>query len=464
MITKLKLGNFRVFCEPVTVRFRPITVLIGRNNAGKSSIIKFLLMLQQSLYMDSPDFLNPEGERVKLGDFGSLKNSQSKKDSLMFELELETGKAPRGAEFVIDGVKRVIAGKKEETLRTPPPDESSLEQESKAHFIIAADVPYPRTKTGTHALTAKSNSGFVLSLERKIRRHSSALMGFTKLAEKVAVEHPGKIADDWLKKMFAGGSELDSKQQLMHLQSMEEMYTEMYIGGARTDIADMRHIKPARQAFSRVLEMAHPVEGSVGQDGKFALPHLKEMMKKPSAQRAQLVSAYLESVGNIKKILFKKSDGVAADVHAMVMAVNSKTGASSHLMDFGFGVSQALPVIVQGAIAPKGAQFMVEQPEDQLHPTAQLELGSFFADIWKKFGVGSIIETHSDNILLRLRRLIANGTLDKDDVSVAYFEIKKGKATVENLAIESDGSMRPGLPMEFFHASIREALNLRAKQ
>ena len=76
-------------------------------------------------------------------------------------------------------------------------------------------------------------------------------------------------------------------------------------------------------------------------------------------------------------------------------------------------------------------QLMIEQPEAQLHPTAQLELGSYFADIWKERRVGSIIETHSGNILLRLRRLIANGSLNPEDVSVAFFDIEEGKASRE---------------------------------
>ena len=35
MLTELKLSNFRIFDDEVTVRFRPITVLIGRNSSGK---------------------------------------------------------------------------------------------------------------------------------------------------------------------------------------------------------------------------------------------------------------------------------------------------------------------------------------------------------------------------------------------------------------------------------------------
>ena len=56
MLKELKLSNFRLFNDEVTVRFRPITVLIGKNNYGKSSIVKFLLMLRQSLNKDSSLF------------------------------------------------------------------------------------------------------------------------------------------------------------------------------------------------------------------------------------------------------------------------------------------------------------------------------------------------------------------------------------------------------------------------
>ena len=86
MLTELKLTNFRIFDDQVTVRFRPITVLIGRNSSGKSSIIKFLLMLQQSLDPGNPQFLSPEGERVRLGIFSELKNTPSRKRNLSFEL------------------------------------------------------------------------------------------------------------------------------------------------------------------------------------------------------------------------------------------------------------------------------------------------------------------------------------------------------------------------------------------
>ena len=115
---------------------------------------------------------------------------------------------------------------------------------------------------------------------------------------------------------------------------------------------------------------------------------------------------------------------------------------------------------------PPHTSLMVEQPEAQLHPTAQLELGSFFADLWIQRKVGSIIETHSRNILLRLRRLIARGELSHEDVTVAFFTVDeqdRNMPIVKNLDINEDGSMEAGLPMEFFGADIMEGLKIGAK-
>ena len=85
--------------------------------------------------------------------------------------------------------------------------------------------------------------------------------------------------------------------------------------------------------------------------------------------------------------------------------------------------------------------------------------------LWNTRKVRSIIETHSDNILLRLRRLIAKGDLKSEDVSVAFFDIDdRKKVTIKNLTIGEDGSMESGLPMEFFHTNIEEALKMRIKE
>src|SRR4028119_457674 len=90
MLTRIKLKNFRAFREEVDVRIRPITILIGRNSAGKSTLIKFLLMLQQTLESSEGDFFATEGRHVSLGNFSDLKNYLSRSNSFKFTLDLKT--------------------------------------------------------------------------------------------------------------------------------------------------------------------------------------------------------------------------------------------------------------------------------------------------------------------------------------------------------------------------------------
>ena len=229
----------------------------------------------------------------------------------------------------------------------------------------------------------------------------------------------------------------------------------------RYQINSIRHLSPIREESQRVILASYPPADDVGQRGQYALPHLQQIITE-HGERYEFLQPHMESVAGIEDIKFKTSSGYISQVFAR----NKSTGADVLIADYGFGVGQCLPILVQGAIMAPETTLMVEQPEAQLHPTAQLELGSYFADLWNERKVGSIIETHSDNILLRLRRLISNRRLSHQDVSVAFFtfdEDNRNMPVVKNLDINEDGSMEAGLPMEFFGADVLEGLRLGAR-
>ena len=448
MIRELKLSNFRLFDDEVTVRFRPITVLIGRNNAGKSSVINFLLMLQQSRNDSAAEFLNPEGERVKLGSFKSLKNSVSEKKFLSFELDIHTSKLP------IDKLSKPIEATPERiekrahtdgAERGPKPDQrTEIRPEPQADFIVTASIPYNKVRVGNLRIEIKINGEFQDELKGKIRKISSSLISeitrIDKIDERLLSEkNPSKMISETLKIM----------DRHIYLSTLIE------------EIKNIKHISPTRVSFRRVVELATPPDDSVGQNGEYAIPHLHRLMEKPD-RRSDILSMYLESLVDVESLEFK-GQTLGALSHVTALATNSKTKARSYLSEFGFGVSQVIPVLVQGVLMEPYTQMMVEEPEAQLHPTSQLEMGSYFADLWKRRKVGSIIETHSGNILLRLRRLIAKGDLKPEDVSVAFFDNEEGKPIVKNLDIDSDGAMQEGLPMEFFGADIIEGLELGSR-
>ena len=422
MLTELRLTNFRIFDDEVTVRFRPITILIGRNSSGKSSVVKFLLMLQQSLGPGNPQFLTPEGDKVNLGVFSELKNSLTRKRNLKFEI---AAKSPVAQPSL--GMLR--------TLELPEDVDFS-----KLLYKTNATGSYgKRTRRGhaSHSLVDELSGTKFLTVFTEILDDSTFLAQSTELS-------------------------VDTQRLRERLQASLTRFLKEHhlLDTLRYQINSIRHLSPVRDESQRVIIASPPPIDYVGRRGQYALPHLQQMMTEHS-DRYEFILRHLENVAGIGDIEFKKSTGYVSQAFAR----NKATGADVLIADYGFGVSQCLPIFVQGAIMPPHSALMVEQPEAQLHPTAQLELGSFFADLWKERKVESIIETHSDNILLRLRRLIAKGNLSHEDVSVAFFTFdqdNRNMPIVKNLDINEDGSMQPGLPMEFFGADIIEGLNLGA--
>ena len=81
----------------------------------------------------------------------------------------------------------------------------------------------------------------------------------------------------------------------------------------------------------------------------------------------------------------------------------------------GVGVSQLLPVLVLCLLSEPGSMILLEQPELHLHPALQQRLADFLIAVARS-GRQLIVETHSEYIVSRLRRRIAEDTSDEDDL------------------------------------------------
>ena len=92
-LTHFGLDNFRVFGEPTLFEFRPITILTGTNSSGKSSLIKAIQLLQNSLvksenigigaYFD--DFFKLiSADNINIGHFDNWVNRDSPEKEIVF--------------------------------------------------------------------------------------------------------------------------------------------------------------------------------------------------------------------------------------------------------------------------------------------------------------------------------------------------------------------------------------------
>jgi ABC-type ATPase involved in cell division len=463
MITNITISNFRAFQSSVRIRLRPITVLIGKNSAGKSSLIKFLLMLRQTLESQSDQFFVTDGKLVRLGTWLDLRHSNTRQGKAFnsyfrYRIGIETSDLPP-PEFhamwqAVSGSQPIIAEGGKFRLNLEFPREAQKKELPKANFTIGHRVYYGRQfKYGVHEVIGGWDN--VKNRFHKRTVNNLHRVGFLRFAERT----------DSLNKMLEG------------------VTAEPFLDTLRHEFLTIRHLSPVREESQRVVQTGSSPPGDVGQKGEFTMPHLVEILKNTAMhEQSALIKKYAKLVAGVDNL---DSQRRFAKMLTEIVAQNPDTKAKCLLADFGFGVSQCLPIFVQGALHHRNQLLMVEQPEAQLHPTAQLELGSFFAELWNGRGVPSLIETHSPNILLRLRKLISKGQLSPADVSVAFFTVGKRSrpsmemiddlfgdeegmpgrfpaVVVKNLNINPDGSLgskEDGLPMEFFGADIKEALD-----
>ena len=138
-------------------------------------------------------------------------------------------------------------------------------------------------------------------------------------------------------------------------------------------------------------------------------------------------------------------------IHHMYVTQN---GLPLDITDVGFGISQVLPIIIQGFLSQRGSLTIVEQPEIHLHPKMQADLGDLFIDIVNSDNKKLIIETHSEYILRRIRRRISEGKLNKEDVAICLFHPKsrENSAWVELLEIGEKGAFK--WPEEYYDGEL----------
>lgn len=103
------------------------------------------------------------------------------------------------------------------------------------------------------------------------------------------------------------------------------------------------------------------------------------------------------------------------------------------LTSVGTGVSQLLPVLVMCLQAPVGSLLLIEQPELHLNPRVQQRLADFLLQIAQS-GRHLVVETHSEYLISRLRRHMAEDESDTVTEQVGiYFANRIDGATTYSL-------------------------------
>ena len=149
-----------------------------------------------------------------------------------------------------------------------------------------------------------------------------------------------------------------------------------------------------------------------------------------------------------------------------------KDALKINLKDVGLGMIHTLPLVVRASIdAPEDTLIIIEEPELHLHPAAHGNLAEMFALSLKDKHKKYFIETHSQNFVLRLRRLIAEGKMNPEDVVIYYVDFDEAANESQLIRINIDDMGRPTdesgkiyWPAHVFSETLDETTAIRTAQ
>jgi predicted ATPase len=203
--------------------------------------------------------------------------------------------------------------------------------------------------------------------------------------------------------------------------------------------------------------------GFIGKKGEFlaAVLHAsraREVTSFDGAGKARQM-VLTEAVNQWASWLQIADEVLTTDLGRLGIQVSIRRGGvpALDLTSVGVGVSQLLPVIVMCLASPPGTLILLEQPELHLHPGLQQKLGDFLLACARS-GRQLIVETHSEYLVSRLRRLIAEDPSSEllDAIALHFVEQTNDESRFRRVTLNEFGGIEEW-PVGFFDQAASES-------
>ena len=137
-------------------------------------------------------------------------------------------------------------------------------------------------------------------------------------------------------------------------------------------------------------------------------------------------------------------------------AVDIPSEVDSSFSDIGSGITKLLAIITQTA-SKKNSLLLLEEPESHCHPKLIGDLAKIFREGLKRHNM-YIVETHSEHLILRIQKMIRDGELKKEDVSILYIDKNKSGSKITPIKLNAKGDFINSWPGGFFPERYKELL------
>jgi predicted ATPase len=450
-LNALNLSNFKRFKNQTIDLSSPITLLLGPNSSGKSSILKAILGLKQTIVVSSNEHevFATQGEYVDLGTYKDYVHRHNVGLPVTIGLVMNSSKKDTR-----------IVGQRVSIAITYDFDNNT--EQARILRILIKDEE-----------TKKS-----ITLERKKTRTSYRLFANRQMAETIA-QLFSRADDPQFIKHLENGLSVTHRERLKFSLKPEDgrgeaawLYRifEILIDSFSEKLEkDIFYLGPLRSSPSRsYLRTSHSVAvGCKGEHTPSVLATLIKRQKKVTRGQSDLTVSYA-AMEEWLDTIFPGRKASTLTVEELVKLKISKTGsdvAADAITDVGFGFSQVFPILVQAAVMPSGSTLIIEQPELHLHPMAQANLAKVISSA-ARMGRRFIIETHSEHFVRGLQLAVSEYKLSKgnakgvspDSIRVLY--VPESPRDIQEMPLNEWGEFTSDWPTGFFDEAYKLAFAL----
>lgn len=440
MLTQLEVRNFKAW-KRLEMPLARVTGIFGPNNAGKGSVMQLLLLLKQTKNAADRNLVLDFGGPDKLLDLGSYADAVHGRDiTREMSWKLEWTLPQR---LCIDDPTSPIAG-------------AELAGDRLQTRCLVRALNGKRPENDLHArfmsYSFGDNEFFIESVGDSTDRYRlAAARGDFAFEESPATRRPLRrpvkthLYPDEAKS--CGGS-------ASFLSLFEAKYEKL--------LDRVFYLGPLRALPKRTYAWSGYVPEHVGHSGEQTVDAILAATRNSEAHPVsdtsgrsfmQMIERWLDALGLAHG--FRIEEVAPGAMLYRVKASKDAAGATVDLIDCGTGVSQLLSVLVLLHYVPEGSVVLLEQPELHLHPVAQSGLADVILSASTQRRVQVILESHSERLLRRLQRRVAEGSARADDVRLYHVETREGAARLADLKINQWGEIHHW-PQDFFGDEMEE--------
>ena len=421
MITELSVQNFKSWKNTGQLQIAPLTGFFGANSSGKTSIFQTLLMLKQTAERP-PDW----NGAIDFGDEGSVVNLSSFNEVIhrhKVGLSLDLSVSWQLPEKLIIGGARIPAP------AMPRPHQSSNRTEISGLSFSTTIISAGNDSVVVDGFGYMSDGYEFFGIVRDSDSQYKIVCPPNHKPQGVLTSFPFRCYG-----IRDGSAKVPDTPFLSFERAFKDLFSRIH------------HLSPLRQPPRHHCAYSGEHPKDVGQYGEQTIAALL-------SGRIQLLSIDEQVLKWLQRLELIDSYRLQADPDGEkdydFRLKKYKDGPEVRLTDIGLGVFQILPTLALCYYVPEGSVLILEQPESHLSPKAQADLTDILIDVVKNRNIQIILETHSEHLLRRLQRRIAEKEIPATDTALYLCQVNDGTSEIKRLNMDEYGNIT-NWPQYFF--------------